>query len=215
MAKGKRTIWYLDAENIGYKEWLEITGNMGKGDTLGIFYTENAEILTLDTLKELNAKGITVTPVKCFMGKKKSSGLDFQLASVLGYTIAKCGTKCRYRIIARDRDYDAVIAYWDTQGADIRRVSPENDGTEAAKNTEAEKMREKGNEQEAFCMELLGLGLGVTGNQAHRTAILIMDARKRPKTGRAKWMHEAMEKEFGASTGRKLYATLEAYLSKI
>ncbi len=114
-----RTIYYVDAENVGAALIQMLSEALIDKSVFSIFYTNNMSKLNMEDLSLLDKHKIKVRYIRCHTGK---NALDFQLISTLGYSIAKAGRKCQYIIISNDTGYDTAIKYWVGYGYSVRRV---------------------------------------------------------------------------------------------
>lgn len=111
------TTYLIDFENIGNR-WAEILAGASRGDTAVLFYSDNAPKAMLDQLEKAERRGIALKFRHCACGR---NGLDFQLASELGYLIG-AGTGTAYAIVSDDAGYDVLADYWKTSGESVSRL---------------------------------------------------------------------------------------------
>jgi len=110
--------YLIDFENIGNK-WADIVKDAGRGDVAVLFYSDNAPKAMLDQLEQAERRGIVLKFRHCVAGR---NGLDFQLASELGYLIGTGGGR-EYVIVSDDSGYDVLADYWKTTGEHVRRLA--------------------------------------------------------------------------------------------
>lgn len=110
--------YLIDFENIGNK-WAGVMEDAGKGDVAVLFYSDNAPKAMLDQLEKAERRGIVLKFRHCVCGR---NGLDFQLASELGYLIGT-GTEGDYVIVSDDSGYDVLADYWKTAGQSVARLA--------------------------------------------------------------------------------------------
>ena len=106
--------FFVDYENVGSSGLTGIS-SLGKDDKITVFYTQNAQSITLDAFDMLRNSSACVEFVKVDAGEKNA--LDFQLATQLGFTIAENARhftkeQPNYYIITHDKGYNAINSYW-------------------------------------------------------------------------------------------------------
>lgn len=113
------SITYLvDFENIGNR-WADKLDQVSKGDTVVLFYSDNSPKAMLDQMERVERMGAVLKFRHCMTGQ---NGLDFQLASELGYLIGS-GAGGEFRIVSEDAGYDVLSGYWRAQGVSVSRVA--------------------------------------------------------------------------------------------
>lgn len=113
----KRPLILVDYENVQNK-FLNYIDDDEKVDIL-IFFTVNNEKMDLVKVEQLlrsRRKRYYFTKVSC--GGKNA--LDFQLASYLGYLIAKNRNR-EYIILSKDTGYAHVVDFWKKAGVNVKR----------------------------------------------------------------------------------------------
>ena len=121
-----KTIFLIDFENV-HEAGLQGLENCNGDCSVHLFYSQNANKLSLDLLRGLKA---------AFFVHKVQPGrqsLDMQLVSYLGYLIGTEGTDCRYVIVSKDTDFTNTPLFWQTEaGIDVIRQSSVAGGELAA-----------------------------------------------------------------------------------
>lgn len=106
------TYYLIDYENVG-EAGLKGIADLNEEDYIIIFYSENAGRISFDLHRMLNESTACVEYRKVKSGMKNA--LDFQLATYLGYLIAKHDGNTSYYIISKDNGYDVVKSFWKDQ----------------------------------------------------------------------------------------------------
>ncbi len=113
----KRTIYLIDYENV-HEAGLQGMESCPAGCAIHLFYSQNANRLSLDLLRGLKA---------AFFVHKVQPGrqsLDMQLVSYLGFLIGTEGPDCRYVIVSKDRDFANTPQFWQSEaGIEVVRQS--------------------------------------------------------------------------------------------
>lgn len=110
-----KTVYLIDYENV-HEAGLQGMNQCPAGDCVHLFYSVNANRLSLDLLRGMKA---TLTVHKVQPGRQS---LDMQLVSYLGYLIGMEGLDCRYVIVSKDTDFTNTPLFWkDELGLDILR----------------------------------------------------------------------------------------------
>lgn len=111
-------IYFIDYENV-HVDGLNGVARLGEDDSVCIFYSEKANNLTFGLHKRLCESKAQIEYIKVSLGTPNS--LDFQLASILGYKIAKEENK-EYVIVSRDKGYDSTVEFWKKKKIKVSRV---------------------------------------------------------------------------------------------
>lgn len=114
-------IYLVDFENMGNK-WADALENITEGDTAYLFYSDNSPKAMLEQLEKVERRGAILRFRRCEPGH---NGLDFQLASELGYLIAR-GTGDAYYIVSGDSGFDVLTPYWKSADILVNRIYPES-----------------------------------------------------------------------------------------
>ena len=111
-----KTKIYVDFENVKLKglEGLdELTGN----DTLYLFYSKNADNLTVPIYESIKNSKANIETIECTTG---SNAMDFVISTLLGSHVKTDDEKTKYFIVSKDKGYQAVIDYW--KDYEIKRI---------------------------------------------------------------------------------------------
>jgi hypothetical protein len=101
-------IFLVDYENVN-APGLQGIDQLIQEDEVLLFYTEKAATLPIALHKKINASKAKTDYFEVGSGAKNS--LDFQLASYLGYLVAK-EPKGEYYIVSKDTGFRAVKEFW-------------------------------------------------------------------------------------------------------
>lgn len=110
-------IYLVDFENMGNK-WADALEGISEGDTAYLFYSDNSPKAMLEQLEKVERMGAVLKFRRCESGH---NGLDFQLASELGYLIARNAGDAYY-ILSCDSGFDVLGPYWQSAGASVSRI---------------------------------------------------------------------------------------------
>lgn len=109
------TYYLIDYENTG-ENGLEGIEDLESGGRVIIFYSENADKMSFDLHQRLRECRAGIEFKKIKTGKKNA--LDFQLATYLGYLIAKDGDS-QFCIVSKDLGYEVLLEFWKEQGIQL------------------------------------------------------------------------------------------------
>ena len=114
--------YLIDFENVKSRgmEGVEL---LTEEDTVCIFYSDNADSMTFDLHRKLNATKADIIYHKVAVGTKNA--LDFQLATYLGYLICEQqreGIHPNYFIVTKDNGFTSLMVYWKAQGVPVRII---------------------------------------------------------------------------------------------
>ena len=112
--------YLVDYENVK-KDGLNGIDMLMKEDTVCIFYSENADTITFDMHRRINESKANVIFQKVEVGTKNA--LDFQLATYLGYLIAKNESGMEYYVVSKDTGFNALCSYWEAQKISVSMVA--------------------------------------------------------------------------------------------
>lgn len=116
----RKRIFYIDFENTGIAGLMGLESLSAK-DELVILYTAKANSLTFDVHRGLMTTPAKVRLIKAIAGTPNA--LDFQLASLLGYDVKRCGNRADYFIISKDKGYTPLPFFWASEnGASVIRA---------------------------------------------------------------------------------------------
>ena len=79
--------YFIDYENV-HADGFAGVENLGENDVICVMYTEQSKAFSLELVEKIARQHAKLESYKAGTGAKNS--LDFQLASYLGYMIAKC-----------------------------------------------------------------------------------------------------------------------------
>jgi len=112
--------FFVDFENVKSAGLEGISKcDLKESDSIIIFYSKNANSITIDLLRELEKTKAKKEYIKVKVGAKNA--LDFQLATYLGSYIEKDDGK-RIFIISGDLGFDAICDFWKSRNVIIRRI---------------------------------------------------------------------------------------------
>lgn len=111
--------YFIDFENVHCDGFAGIE-EIDKDVIIYLLYTDTCKNISLDVLEKVIEKEIRIKMYKTETGK---NALDFQLSSLLGYTIKEHeGMEDEYFIISKDTGYDAVVEFWKHRDIKIFRA---------------------------------------------------------------------------------------------
>ena len=117
--------FFIDFENV-HNAGMTNLKSLTKDDLFYIFYTTNAETISLDTVNQLNQSSCSYELIKVPAG---SQSLDMHLISFVGYVVGVSGKKYDYIVISKDKDYDNIISFLKEKcGVKIKRIASVNTG---------------------------------------------------------------------------------------
>lgn len=125
-------VYLVDYENVN-TTLLARDDKLQEGDQIVIFYSEQASMIAIDTIGQLQGSGIQVAFEKTTVGT--SNALDFQLVSYLGYMIHENKERVFY-IVSHDQGFQCVCQFWKKKNVEIRLI--DQIGTEPQKQEELE-----------------------------------------------------------------------------
>lgn len=102
------SIYLVDYENVNADGFKGIE-QLGKEDSVYIFYTTNAGSITFEIHKKLIESS---AEMKYFSVSTGKNALDFQLAMFAGYLLGK-GIKQNIYIISNDKGFDSNVSFYD------------------------------------------------------------------------------------------------------
>ena len=115
------TYYFIDYENV-HADGFRGAANLKNGDIICVLYTDQSRNVTFDVIEEINRHGAVIESHRAGTGSKNA--LDFQLSSLLGYTIGTHpGEEYHYVIVSEDTGYNPVVEFWRGRGVDISRFS--------------------------------------------------------------------------------------------
>ena len=111
-----KTKIYVDFENVKLKG-LEGLDELTEKDTLYLFYSKNAEALTVPIYESIKNSKANIETIECTTG---SNAMDFVISTLLGSHVKTDEEKTKYFIVSKDKGYQAIIDYW--KEYDIKRI---------------------------------------------------------------------------------------------
>lgn len=112
--------YLVDYENVK-NQGLNGVNKLSEGDTVYIFYSENADSLTFGLHRRLNESKATILFQRVEVGQKNA--LDFQLSSYLGYLIHEnIDNPYDYFIVTKDKGFESLIPYWKKRKVNVSIV---------------------------------------------------------------------------------------------
>lgn len=107
--------YLVDYENVKCDGLMGID-QLSENDQVIVFYSINADRITFDLHNLINASKADIKFYNINVGSKNA--LDFQLATALGYLIAK-DTNDKFVIVTKDKDYSVVVSFWSQMNVDV------------------------------------------------------------------------------------------------
>ena len=123
-------IYLIDYENVSV-DGLKGVAKLTDDDFVCIFYSENQDKLTFGLHRRLCESNAKIEYIKIKLDRKNA--LDFQLASVLGYKIAK-NEEQEFVIVSKDKGYDSTIELWKSKKIQVCRVEDITTDVQNSKN---------------------------------------------------------------------------------
>ena len=108
-------IYFIDYENTKLHGLYGIE-KLGRFDKVIIFYSENAQSITIDCMKSINDTKAKVTLEHAEIGRHDF--LDFQLSSYLGYMVRK-HSFADFFIVSADKGYECLESFWKNKGVNV------------------------------------------------------------------------------------------------
>lgn len=112
--------YFIDYENV-HADGFMGAENLGEKDVICVMYTEQSKAFSLELVEKIARQHAKLESYKAGTGAKNS--LDFQLASYLGYMIAKSESEddCFY-IVSRDTGFNHLVDFWAERNVTVRRI---------------------------------------------------------------------------------------------
>ena len=123
-------IYLIDYENV-HVDGLKGVAKLTDDDFVCIFYSENQDKLTFGLHRRLCESNAKIEYIKIKLDRKNA--LDFQLASILGYKIAK-NEEQEFVIVSKDKGYDSTIELWKSKKIQVCRVEDITTDVQNSKN---------------------------------------------------------------------------------
>ncbi len=181
-------IYMMDYENVGYNG-LKGINNLSDKDKVYIFYSKNANTLTFDVHEMIMQSSAQIFYYKVSVGKKNA--LDVQLATYLGYLIAK-DPKELYYIVSKDDGFDYIKNFWKQKNIEVKKIVNLS-------------MLEAEIEQEEQIKKLMEL-LAASREEAQAVSEII----EKYKTKQA--INNALVKRYDSTKGGKVYKAIKPLL---
>lgn len=119
MAKEKPTRYFLiDYENV-HVTGLQGLEELRKSDRVIVFYSQNADSLSFDVMRQISATKAQVEYIK--VDTQGRNALDFQLSSYIGFLLGR-DRHCKCYIVSKDKGYNNVQIFWFKQGEMVRLI---------------------------------------------------------------------------------------------
>ena len=120
-----KTTYLVDSENPGGLTFLceKAPHIVQPEDELYVFLSQNSSHKCIAAMENL-----AVNNIKFQIVKPGSQSMDFNLVSMLGFSLAR-RPKRAYVIASNDRGYDTTVAMWETKGFQVTRMDAGSDVT--------------------------------------------------------------------------------------
>lgn len=132
-------IYFIDYENTKLHGLYGIE-KLGRFDKVIIFYSENAQSITIDCMRSIHDTKAKVTLEHAEIGRHDF--LDFQLSSYLGY-MARKHSRADFFIVSADKGYECLESFWKNKGVNVKLIpniaNEEEKPTTESKQTKNEK----------------------------------------------------------------------------
>ncbi len=112
------TIYLVDYENVNADSFMGLE-QLEDDDIVVVFYSERCNKLPFSLHNRIIASKKQIEYMEAQNGSKNS--LDFQLATYLGYLVAK-NKECGYVIVSCDSGFNALINFWKKENVSIARA---------------------------------------------------------------------------------------------
>lgn len=123
--------YFIDYENVHADGFIGIE-NLGENDIICVMYTEQSKTFSLELVEKIVRQKARLESYKAGTGAKNS--LDFQLASYLGYMIAKGDrTEDCFYIVSRDTGFNHLVDFWAERKVKVKRIANFEDGEKDSK----------------------------------------------------------------------------------
>lgn len=181
------TYYLIDYENTG-ENGLDGIIELSNDDKVIIFYSDNADKMSFDLHQKLQQCHAAVEFRKIATGKKNA--LDFQLATYLGYLIARepGGHFC---IVSKDLGYEVLLDFWKEKSVRLVDVISAESEKEIKRQSELEeKVKQLDLEEE------------------EQQAVLRYITKYKTKQG----VNNALVKQYGSEKAGELYKKIKALI---
>ena len=102
-------LFFLDFENV-HVDGLKGLENLTNNDTVYLFYSKNTPHLPMEIVNKISNSKALFETIECKTGK---NAMDFAISTYLGYKIKTYENKCNYYIVSCDKDYQAIVDFWE------------------------------------------------------------------------------------------------------
>lgn len=204
------SIYLVDYENVNADGFKGVE-NLGKDDSVYVFYTTNAGNLSFDLHKKLVESD---AEIKYFSVSSGKNALDFQLSMFAGYLVGK-GISQNIYIVSNDKGFDADTMFYDNfliaENIDVVRstsiastlVSKEKRGK--VKITKSDNVSKEDTLYSALCGLLPGFS---SCDVINISTILMSTADKRA-------LHTELVARFKQQKGEEIYTALKSDFVKL
>ncbi|MBQ9519577.1 MAG: hypothetical protein IJR59_06765, partial [Firmicutes bacterium] len=142
--------FFVDYENVK-NQGLEGVDRLESTDTVIVFYSQNANTMTIDTHHSLCRSKADIRFERVNVGPKNA--LDFQLATYLGYVIGKTNDySSKYFLVTKDAGFGVIGKFWRKESVDFTVIGKIADAFAQNKILELKKA-----ENEVFIDDILPL----------------------------------------------------------
>lgn len=113
--------YFIDYENV-HADGFAGVENLSENDVICVMYTEQSKAFSLELVEKIARQRVKLESYKAGTGAKNS--LDFQLASYLGYVIAKNEENgdCFY-IVSKDTGFNHLVDFWAERNVKVQRIA--------------------------------------------------------------------------------------------
>ena len=138
--------YFIDYENV-HADGFTGVENLGEDDIICVMYTEQSKAFSLELVEKITRQRAKLESYKAGTGAKNS--LDFQLASYLGYMIARSeGADNSFYIVSRDTGFNHLVDFWTERNIKIKKIvnfaeNEKDTEMETASTAEASKTKTK------------------------------------------------------------------------
>lgn len=113
--------YFIDYENVHADGFIGIE-DLGENDVICVMYTEQSKAFSLELVEKIARQHARLESYKAGTGAKNS--LDFQLASYLGYMIAKKeGADDCFYIVSKDTGFNHLVDFWAERSVKVKRIA--------------------------------------------------------------------------------------------
>jgi len=179
--------YLVDYENVN-KDGLNGVNQLTAGDSVCIFYSENADTLSFSLHHRLVESKANISFI--LVESKTKNALDFQLVTYLGYLIA-ADKSVSYFIVSKDNGFGSACDFWARQNVRVSMIAD---------------LSGRNMEQEAE--ELLGKVGKLISDRP--TAEVIVGYIQKYKTKQG--INNALVKEYGSKKGGDFYKLIKTLI---